>query len=57
MIIKKIVVGVQHVLQSVRDRLLAVSYTHLEKDCTEVGLAEKSKPTEGTEVREQQIGI
>ena len=27
-----------------------------EKDCTEVGLAEKSKPTAGEEVREQQIG-
>jgi hypothetical protein len=28
-----------------------------EKDCTEVGLAEKSKPTTGAEVGEQQIGI
>jgi hypothetical protein len=28
-----------------------------EEDCTEVGLAEKSKPTTGAEVGEQQIGI
>ena len=27
-----------------------------EKDCTEVGLAEKSKPTAGEKVRERQIG-
>ena len=26
-----------------------------EKDCTEVGLAEKSEPTAGAEVRERQI--
>ena len=26
-----------------------------EKECTEVGLAEKSNPTTGAEVREQQI--
>ena len=28
-----------------------------EKDCTEVGLAEKSKPTAGEEVRKWQIPI
>ena len=27
-----------------------------EKDCTEVGLAEKSNPTAGEKVRERQIG-
>ena len=28
-----------------------------EKDCTEVGLAEKSNPTAGEEIREQQITV
>ena len=27
-----------------------------EKDCTEVGLAEKSKPTGGEKIREREIG-
>ena len=28
-----------------------------EKDCTEVGLAEKSEPAAGEEIREQQITV